>query len=235
MKKELLGDALTRELKLIFNQDKVQKDFDNYVSAELTERVVQDGKTMVVCTSDNGNLLLFPEGVKVTVFAIVYQADIVNGYDDNRIRVCLGIGKTSTNNGFTSSEFGEAVFYYDESARHYSTDIFYYSLQAKSAKHAENEVQAEDNIRAASNVFNQLAYIQKDLCSNFTKMVDTDKMSSAILKKLENTLNEFTASNRRKGVKLIPGGSIKFGNQTYQYELKVFGIYGNYRLYGNAL
>ena len=129
MNKELLGEALTRELKLIFNQDKVQKDFDNYVSAELTERVIQDGKTMVVCIaddgSDDGRTILFPEGVQVTVFSIVYQANIADDYDSSYVRVWLAIGSNSTEHGITSSEFGYALFHYNQSAEYYSMDVHF--------------------------------------------------------------------------------------------------------------
>ena len=82
-------------------------------------------------------------------------------------------------------------------------------------------------------VFKQPGWIAKGLYSTLTKMVDSGKMTPETLKKFENALNNFASGQGVQGIKPLSGSGVKIGSQTYHYELKILGVNGGYRLYGN--
>lgn len=80
----------------------------------------------------------------------------------------------------------------------------------------------------------QAGWIAKNLYSKLTSMVDGGKMSVDTLNKFENALKAFTSGQGGQGIKPLTGGGLKIGGTAYQYELKILGKDGGYRLYGNA-
>lgn len=53
-----------------------------------------------------------------------------------------------------------------------------------------------------------------------------DKFINAMKKGLVSAQNE-------NGIKMLPGKGVKIGNIYYSYEVKIKGLFGDWRIYGN--